>query len=269
MSDIETIKSRVAKLMAVAGDGVASANEIESAMRLAAKLLDAHHLKMDDCVAATGPADDEISMGDAEAVCGSSRMSTWESTLGHAVAALFGCVKWYQTHREAPIRVNGIAQMSGGNVRYGKCVVFYGPATEAREAAELFQEWSRSIATMGVARWGGCFRGDGGMYCYGFASAILAQVRIIADGRRLIEAKPLPVLPGEDRGDATAITLRDRYEILKGRAHEWLANDRGVKLGTSSRSTGYRSGSSGAYAEGRRHGSQAGFGRRESRKALL
>ena len=176
MSDIETIKARIRKLMAVAGDGVATDGEIDNAMRLAAKLLDQHHLASDD-IDEQADADD-LTMGRSFATSQAKRFSTWESSLSQAVTNLFGCVKCYISHDVAPVRVNGIAQQtSGGNVKLGWKIAFYGPASEAADAASLFEEWARSIATMGVARWGGCFRGDGAMYCMGFATAALREIR--------------------------------------------------------------------------------------------
>lgn len=150
MSDIETIKNRVRKLMAVAGDGVATDAEIDTAMRLAAKLLDAHHLDMADV--GTVQDDQDLTMGRVAATTTASWLSTWESTLAWAIAELFGCVKHYLSAQETcPIRVNGVAQVDRkGQVKLGRRIYFYGPALEAKEAAELFEEWARSIASMGV-----------------------------------------------------------------------------------------------------------------------
>ncbi len=266
MSDINTIKDRVRKLMAVAGDGVASEHEIDTAMRLAAKLCDAHHLNLDEVKTPEQEADD-LKMGRFAGLTSGSKLSTWESCLAWAVVYLLGCVKHYASHQTAPIRTNGIAQSDGkGGVKQGRKMFFYGPETEAREAAELFQEWSQSIATMGVIRWGGCFRGDGAMYCMGFATALMKKTQQINHERELVAARPLAQLQG---GSTTAITLSGRYEILKKQATEYLEKECGVKL--SSRGGGgggYSAGSSGAYSEGVSHGQSAGFGRRTSHKML-
>lgn len=260
MTDLETIKNRIRKLMAVAGDGVAPEGEIDNALRLAAKLKDAHHIADADL----GTIDDAKAeeMGRTFATTQGAKFSTWECTLAWAVCDLFGCVKYYSTHETAPIRVNGVAVMDGNTVRKGRRVAFYGPAIEAAEAASLFEEWARSIAAMGCLRWGGCFRGDGAMYCYGFATALREKSRQIDAERIAVQAKPLI------GSTSTAITLTHRYDLLKSKAKAWLGTEFNIHLSTGSRRGGYSAGSSGALAEGRSHGSKAGFGRRAVMRAL-
>lgn len=267
MSDIETIKARIRKLMAVAGDGIATDGEIDNAMRLAGKLLDAHHL-VDADIDTQADADD-LTMGESFATSQRTQFSTWESALGNAVIKLFGCVSWYISHDTAPIRVNGVALMDGNETRKGRRICFYGPVVESREAAELFEEWARSIATMGVARWGGCFRGDGAMYCYGFASELYRKAKAIDAERALVQAKPIPSLSTPASADCTAITLSGRYELLKTAGKAWLEKERGIKkLSKASRGGGYSAGSSGALSEGRKHGAAANFSRSKRRRQL-
>ena len=235
MSDIDTIKNRVRKLMAVAGDGVATDGEIENAMRLAAKLIDQHHLNADELQPAEPEA--EIRMGRAFGISQARWFTTWESVLARAIERLFGCVKVYIDRETQPIRVNGIALMRGGKVVWGRKVCYYGPVVESTEAAELFTEWSRAIATMGVARWGGCFSGNGAQYCYGFAVALREKAERIDQERRLIQARPIPQLTGTT---CTAITLANRYELLREAGSDWLRNECGIKLSTGSPGPGIR-----------------------------
>jgi hypothetical protein len=272
MTDIETIKNRVRKLMAVAGDGVASANEIESAMRLAAKLLDAHHLTPEDVrwgEQAARPR--EMKQGTAWATSQATRFSFWENKVAKAVAALFGSVDYYRTHDVEPIRENGVAQLDGrGEVRRGIRVCFYGPTTDTIEAADLFTEWTRAIATMGVARWGGAFKGDGARYCDGFAAAIGEQAEKISGERRTVAAPPAVALLAGPTGQrrelaartGTAVTLYDHYRDLRDAGRAWVQKTNGVKLRTTTRS-GYskRKANPDARAEGYAHGKAAGFGR--------
>jgi hypothetical protein len=271
MSDISTIKERIRKLMAVAGDGVAMEGEIENALSLAARLLDKHHLSMDEVEESAESQIDDSKMDRAFAVSQSTRFSTWESTLASGICKLFGCVKYYISGERAVQRVNGVAVMKGEDVAKGVKICFYGPATEADEAADLFEEWARSIATMGVIRWGGCFRGDGAMYCMGFVSALYKQASKLNADRMLVEAKPLPLLPGESSTTSTstgAITLTNRYDMLKARAENWLKKECGVYLSKGSGRSGYSSGSSEAYSEGNAHGSKAQFGRNARRRQI-
>lgn len=260
MTDIEAIKARVRKLMAYANDGAASDGEIENAMRHAAALLDKHHLSESDIPSEEDERD--LTMGRAAATSQSSKFSTWEGVLSSAIKNLFGCVGCYIDHETAPIRVNGIAVMDGGKVRKGRRVYYYGPETEAKEAASLFEEWSRSIATMGVARWGGCFRGDGAMYCYGFATALYNKSLAINNDRKQIAAKPLPGTGGK------AIVLADRYTALQKQGKQWLADEMKIKLSKRGGGGGYGAGSNEAFGEGKSHGEAAQFGRNTSRRQL-
>lgn len=262
MSDIETIKSRVRKLMAVANDGVATDAEIDTAMRLAAKLIDQHHIDATE-LGSKQDAED-LTMGEAGATTRTGKLTTWESTLANAIVKLFGSVQHYISHERAPVRDNGVVQMRDGGPVFGRRMFFYGPVVEAREAAELFEEWSRAIATMGVARWGGAFRGEGAHYCYGFASALYEKALQVDGERARIEARPIPQLQGSQ---TTAITLSSRYELLRDAGSEWIEKERGLKLRSSSRS-GYSNLNGQAYGEGRAHGSRAGFGRATQRRRL-
>lgn len=265
MNDSDRIRERVKKLLAVASCGSASDAEIENAMRHAAALIDKHHIDPSEA-----ENRESSEMGRSFGTSQSTKFSTWESALMSAVCKLFGCVQAYIESTTQPVREHGIAKLdSRGNVVLGRKVCFYGPALEANEATELFQEWSRSIATMGVARWGGCFRGDGAMYCYGFASAIYKKATEVNVQRMKIAAKPVALLGVAAPTDqTTAITLHGRYEMLKDQGTAWLKDECGVKVGKGSSRSGYSAGSRDAYNEGREHGSKAEFSRTAKRKLL-
>jgi hypothetical protein len=266
MSDIDRIKDRIRKLMAYANDGAASEAEIENAMGHAARLIDAHHIDASEVQPGAEAQPDNLTMGDAFATSQATRFSTWENILAFAVAELFGCVKWYTSNDFGVIRVSGMAQTDKkGEVRRGRRICFYGPVVESREAAELFEEWSRSIATMGVVRWGGCFRGDGAMYCLGFARALCSQALKLRESRELIRAKAPASLAGPQ---FTAITLVKRYDLIKKDAERWLKQEKGVHLCSGGGRSGYTSGSADAYNEGKSHGSATTFARNNRRKEL-
>lgn len=263
----QRIIDRVRKLMALANDGAASEGEIANAMAFAAKLMDEHHIAEQDINLTTRSDNEPITFGTADGITTRDGLSTWESALGHAICKLFGSVNWYRTHERHTIRVNGIAQTTrGGNVKQGLRVVFYGPTDEAAEAAELFSEWARLIATMGVMKFGACYKGDGGAYCYGFATALSAAANRIATERKLVEAKPLRLLgvPGEvaESAPGVALTVANRHEMIRTEAKTWLAKVKGINLGTSRRASGYSGTGGSAYSQGCRDGSSAGFGRR-------
>jgi hypothetical protein len=267
MSDIDTIKARIRKLMAVAGDGIATEGEIENAMNLAAKLIDQHHISQDELQPDNKRDNEEIQFGRISGVSNTSRISTWEQVLAMAIAHLFGSVQTYCSREKTPIRRNGIVQIKGGEIKKGVRIYFYGPLVESKEAAELFEEWSRAIAAMGIARWGGAFRGDGAMYCDGFAESLFRRAKEIEKARALTTAKPIHLIG--HTGTNTAITLASRYQILKNLATQHLEQNEGIKLRTRyGYGSGYKAGSNEAYNEGRQHGTKAEFGKRTSRPQL-
>ena len=265
MSDLNKIKETVRKLMAVAGDGVASEAEIDTAMRLAAKLMDAHHLDQSDI--GTEADKDDLTMGRTFTTTYGTKFLAWEATLYNAIIDLFGCLQGYLDGDVAPVRVNGMVQMERGQIRQGRKLYFYGPAVESAEAAELYKEWCWAIATMGIARYNACVRGDGAMYCLGFAKALRDKARQINGERKLTAARPLPQLQGST---CTALTLTGRYELLKVEGKKWLAAECGVKLPGGdgrSRSVSY-SGDRNAMSEGYSHGQKTAFGRTPASKRL-
>jgi hypothetical protein len=262
-SSIDVIKARVVKLMALANGEGATEAEIESAMRFAAKLIDQHHIDVSDLNSGETPQPENIQFGKVGVSSQFAGFAAWESTLLAAVNKLFGTTKAFLGD-STPIRVNGIVQRDkNDNVRYGKEVCFYGPLTDVQEASSLYVEWSRSIATMGITRWGGAYRGDGAMYCQGFARSIYEQSVRLNSERQLTMVKP----PAQLTNQTTAITLLNKFDLIQSAAAEWLENEAGVKLSGGSRRSG-ASGSREAYNEGRRHGSQAQFGRNAKRKQL-
>lgn len=261
MSDIEQIKNRIKKLMAYANDGAASDGEIENALAHATRLIDAHHLDKTEFTEEDTKREEK--MGRAYGKTASPKFHAWETTLAYAVCELFGCVKYYMDSKPIPLRVNGMVQYYTGKYKNQMKMIrqmcFYGPDVEAQEAASLYTEWAQSVATMGVIRWGGAFRGDGEAYCEGFVHSLYTKASELNTARRLTAAKPLAALPGVP---STAITLTQRYDALIERAKTWLEEDVGIKLGKGTSRSGSRSGSSDAYHEGKKHGSAADFGRK-------
>lgn len=263
-------RERLRKLIALAEGEGASRGEIDNALRMAARLMDKHHLSradIDDLNARESEAADTMpTMGEARGVGTSLKLASWEAILYNAVCALIGTVSAHKAGPEV-IRHNGVARTDGrGNARRGMALNFYGPLDDAREAAELYQQWAHLIAAMGVRRWGGCYRGDGAQYCLGFASALRAGAQAAAAARRTLPAKPLLLLTngstsGRAPAPATALTVQSRHDLIKEAADDWFAKEHGWKpSGGSSRSCGY-SGAREAYKEGFAHGQRAGFSR--------
>lgn len=285
MADIDNIKDRIRKLMAMAhgtGDtGGATDAEIESALKHAARLIDAHHLEAAEFEPKR--SEDEDKMGMAGGKTESPKFHAWETNLARAIDHLFGCTKHYVQNQAVPYLVDGVAQFYTGKYagqrKMCKVVVFYGPLIEAQEAAELYSEWCKLIAALGVMRWGGAYKSHGAKYCEGFAQALCNKAYKINTERALVAAKPLKMLPGETEveskvmvegvgDDHTAITLKGRYEALQERATIWLEEEAGVTLNAGHSRAGSKKGTNAAFREGLAHGEGAEFGRRTKRRQI-
>ena len=252
----DRIKEVILKLMAVAGDGSgASEGEIDNALRLAAKLQDEHHLTADD-IKGTTP-DDVIQPLRVRAKFTTQRVTGWEIYLGNAILDLIGTVIWVKGEPQ-PLRVNGVAKVIRGHVPIIQTVDFCGPVQDAREAADLFEEWARLIAAMAVIRWGGAYRGNGAQYATGFAKALRDKAAVINAERIGVQARA-PRLTS-DAAKGGAITLANRYLKIReaaqihvyGKVKKGKGRSRNIKTDVKSN----------AYQEGRAEGSRAGFGRR-------
>jgi hypothetical protein len=260
MADIEAIKARIRKLMAVTGDMVATEGEINNAMSLAMKLIDQHQIDIAD-IKEKEQAPENIEFGQVSINYTKARIVTWESTLGMAICKLFGSVSMYASQVKEPFRINGIIQMDdNNNPLYTPTMKFYGPINEINEAKELYTDWLISIGTMACSRWGGCYRGAGAQYCDGFTRAIYKKVSELDNNRSFTQAKA----PAQFGNNCTAITLTRRYELIKKGASEWLKKTHNIKLNKGTRSSGYQRDNSGAFSEGFSHGSKSNFSRKES-----
>lgn len=265
MADLEQIKARVKKLMAVANDGIATDGEINNAMNLAMKLIDQHQIDVAE-LKEKEHQPDNIEYGRVSMNYTTTRAVTWESNLAQAICKLFGSVSMYTDPNKQIFRINGVAQTdNNGEPIYTPMIQFFGPILEINEAKELYVDWLVSIGTMGVTRWGGCYRGPGAQYCDGFTRAIYNKVAQLNQSRQLISAKAPPQLSN----NTTAITLTKRYEIIKEGAVDWLGKTHNVHLKKRQGSSGYKRDNSGAYSEGYSHGSKSNFSRNSGNHKLL
>ncbi len=248
--DQDRIKRRIRGLLNLASDDAAANGEIDNAMRMAAQLMEEHHLSEADVAVEAerkgGAVDQVPDMGTADCAAQGGNLSTWESVLSSAVGSLVGSVKSYRTRAEVKVG-------TFGRPREKIVIRYYGPAEDAALAAELLAEWSAVIAGLAFGKYGGCFKGDGAQYAYGFACALhtkareadKARHRVITDSTRALVHVGAP-------------SLGALLEVRKHQAAAWL-DSTGVKLARGSRSGGYRAGSHDARSAGRADGARADF----------
>jgi len=265
MADIETIKNRIKKLMAVAGDGIATDGEISNAMSLAMSLIDKHNLDKDEFEKKEGKEED-ITYGRTYVNYSSKRVNQWETKLAQSICKLYGTVKCWIDAKKSPFRYKGVLMLEDdGTPVYTPTLHFYGPITDCEECKDLFYEWAISIGTMAQLRWGGCYRGLGAQYCDGFTNAIYAKLMELDTNRQLVQA----TTPKQFGNPNTAITLFNRYKLIKKGATEWLRDTQHINLCARPAAKNNRDYNSEAYNEGYNHGKTTNFGKKAGSTKLL
>jgi len=265
--DIGKIKDQIRKLMCLGEDTAAFEGEAENALRFARRLMLRHNVTAQDMEEARGiheaAADaDAEEYGTADAYSVGANLSLWESTLSWAVAGLVGTVKHYRGGKGVRRTASGAVDLaSNGRVRQATNVVFYGPAADCRDAAELLAEWSHVVAAMARLRYGGVFRGPGRSYAEGFCQALFGKVqKIRREERAMIERQEQDAL-ATDETRSTALMVRNATQLMKAKrakAEQWLAEEKDIKLGSARRRTGGLHHDE-AYRSGRDDGRRADF----------
>lgn len=194
------------------------------------------------------PEDAQVEYGRKHTFTQGSNLSRWESSVAHAVATTVGSVKWYQNKR--CIRHNDAGFLVKGKSRTAARITFYGPAEDVALACDLQDDISTTIATMGILKYGGSFRGDGLSYCDGFAQELYTISNESAKAERVADAHNI----------TTALALRTTQlaQEKRRKGELWLRNTEGIKLSKGSGYGGYnRNGE--AHANGRNDGRAHGM----------
>lgn len=247
---LERAKRRIRGLLNLASDDAASEGEITAAMKLAEREMDRYHLDHADVEASesVGAAPQTERMDTVDSTCRGKNRATWESALYHAISELVGSVGAYG--------IRGAGTVGAFHAPSNRCGLrWYGPADDARLAADLFDEWSRVISTLAVGRYGGCLRGDGSRYAYGFAASLRENARRAAAARRTVVTLSTTALARREGGSLADVLDRKRAD-----AKAWLAST-GIRLGTSGgrRRVILSGGGRDAFASGKADGDRADF----------
>lgn len=254
----DKIKDRIRKLLNLANDSAAFEGEIDNALRFARKLMLAHNVTEKDLQSPGDPHAEaaKSEYAQADAFTHGSGLSLWEGRLMDAVCKLVGSCDNYRTHerREKRTALGTLVFDQDGNPVRTTRVVFFGPAEDARDAAELFHEWAHTIATMGRLKFGGCFRGDGRAYCEGFVKGILSVLETINQEER----KEISY-----QSTGTALVLRHSLDLMEAKrlhAGKWLRQNEGIKLRQGGQRQGNRN-DAGAFGAGFSDGRNSNFSR--------
>lgn len=260
--DLERIKRKIRGVLAKADEGSgATEAEAASALAFARRLMLRHHLTDEDVRRDERTPDEaaaDCEYDTASAWSEGASLSVWETVLCNAIAGLVGSVGSYHAGRGVARTPRGTADLRNGKSRTAVEIRWYGPAEDARDAAELFGEWSVAIAALARLKYGGALRGPGRSYAFGFAQGLYEQVQ----GLR---AKECQLQPGEGEREHALVVQSNAIQAAKReRADEWLRKEQGVRL--TSRSGAYSGVDGEVREEGRRDGRRADFDRTVTRK---
>lgn|SRR3990167_3905755 len=227
----EKIVGRIKALLSKTGDNGASDAESQTAMNIAASLMEKHHLTEEDL--AHEPADDyskvdQANFNEQRSFVGSVSFA-WENYLASFVSEFVGCPSYYDKVKR-PVRKNGFVQFKNDEPLYGASMVFYGIPEDAAIACEIYDELRMLIASMAVGRFGKVYRGDGAAYSEGFVSGLRTKLK---------ESKNLEMQTATT--STSMILIHRRADLVKykeKKATEWLEKTKGWKL-----SKGYCAGS--------------------------
>lgn len=252
-NQLNEIKDRVRKLLAVAADGSgATQGEIENAIAFAASLMEKHHLSADALAERTL---DEIKADAANAKKGrfyatiGGKSYAWEAALASFVSDFTGVERYLNSEKRTARYPDGRLYINVNNAPHeGKSYVFYGIAEEAAFAVILFYELWNTIRLAGLAKFGKVYVGDGGMYCEGFVRGLSTANEQRKEQQRL-----------EAASSSTALmVLDDRRSLIDYKqdvSRDWLKAECGVNLVRGSSRSG-ATGSHEAYREGMSDGSR-------------
>lgn len=249
--NLDKVKERIRKLLAIADDDRDADGEVSAAMALAEKALQEYHLTRADIEAenkSTASPTIEEKYGTADAFSHGRRVTPWENQLWLAIETLVGSVHCYRTQGSKEVG-------TFKKIKLSDVLRWYGTAEDATLAAELFGEWQTVIATIAIGRYGGFARNDGAKYAYGFTESLREKAVKIADDRKNVTTASTTAIVLVGSG-SLADVLRDKTK----KADNWLATQ-GVKLYAGRRNKAFRviGESVSAYSAGRVDGQRAEF----------
>ena len=245
-NNIQKVKDRLAKLLNLTEENGASKGEVDNALKIATQLMAKHQLSREDIDLenASDPTKN-VKFDRVSVFTLSAKMFRWELDLLWFVSNFIGSVKFYSTRGAFIARQNGVALLNPkGEPRKGRKSFFYGPEEDCEATAELYNELQQAIQTMGIVRFGGWAKGDGGAYCEGFV-----------EGLESAREKAMQQLEQGDEQTAALMVLSEKTQLaIQSASKNWLSTECGVNLVKGSGLGGSQSGSGQARGEGRADG---------------
>jgi hypothetical protein len=174
---IENIKEKLKKLLSISKDDSASENEIESSLRIAARLMQSHHLSEDDLFESEEDQVSKIEKSNFKSVTTyvGGKKFKWETVLLSYVARLVGGIVIYTGHRELKKTPSGLL-VNGGEK--GVSFHFTGIAEDVEIAKQIFDELRWVIISLARMKHESVFKGEGAVYAEGFVNGLSSKLNV-------------------------------------------------------------------------------------------
>jgi len=229
VDDIDTIKSRIAKMLATASNDASTPNEKAVAMQMASALMRKYNLEREDVEDASKK--ENYASVDVDTLW--ARMTPWESSLAAFVSSWIVRGSWVIASKE------GSAHRARGTVGQAK-VTFVGLGEDAGMAAATYVQLRDSLMKQCAAKWGSPVRNDGRSYAVGFVHGLFAVAN---------EADKLE----KDKVSMSRALIRT--DMLKTQSRNWYLAETNARVTSGSRRI--QLDKSGAYKQGVSDGRRA------------
>jgi hypothetical protein len=231
-TNIQTIKERIAKMLATASNDASTPNEKSVAMQMASALMRRYNLEREDVEDATK----KENYGRTTVNSLWSRLTPWESSLAAFVSAYIVKGSYCVAGKE------GSARRNYGTV--GQATLdFIGLGEDHGMAAATFVQLRDSLMKQCMAKWGTPVRGPGRSYAVGFVDGLFKTAKAAEAAEKLLADTLVEVNRALIRTD-----------MLKVQAKNWFLAETGSRISSSSRRlSGIESG---AYKQGVADGKQ-------------
>jgi len=256
--NIDRIKEKIRKMIALSQDDGAAPGEIENAIDAATRLMAANNLTREDIDHSVSGADavKRVELGRCFAYSYATTLTSWEKFLGAWAAKFVGYCSTYNEPK-VQVRKGGIMMRDyKGDPLVKGSICFYGSNESCAAAVELFEEVRDTIVAMAILRYNGHAKGNGAAYCYGFQQGLSEQ----------LSGAELRLDTGAESHALILVDKQNQLAVVE-RAEVWLNKKHGIKLSRGSGFGGYND-TAGARQEGREDGknysasSRAPVGRR-------
>ena len=214
MSDnLETIKSRIAKMLATASNDASTPNEKATAMQMANALMRRYNLERDDIE----DINKKENYGSENVNSLWARMTPWESSLAAFVSAYVVKGSWVVA-----------SKVGGSNRNYGSMgqaiMTFVGLGDDPKIAVATFNQLRDSLLCQCEALYGTPVRGKGRSYAVGFVDGLFDTAR---------EAERLEKENAEIAKEISRALIRT--DLLKEQAKNWYMIKEDMKLKSTKR----------------------------------